>query len=452
MLFTTDWMKKIFPKGLHPDRSIHSIKTVQMDSRKTMEGGLFIPLVGERVDGHAFIDQAYENGAVAVLWNKEQPIPCHLKSNVHFFLVEDPLIAMQELARSYRLDIDPIVIGITGSNGKTTTKDLTESIMQTTYRTHATEGNLNNHIGLPLTILSMPRNTEVLILEMGMNDFGEIRLLSTIAEPDYGIVVHIGESHIEHLHSREGIAQAKLEIIDGFHEDSVLIYDGDEPLLQASYDFPTISVGSKESSEAILSDIHIGQETTTFKLNNDAYTIALLGAHHAKNASYGIMVATQLKIDQSHIKKGLDQAAMTAMRFEQITTQSGMRLINDAYNASPTSMKAAIDVVKQMDGFKERILILGDILELGEYSESYHRSIASQIESPITAVYTIGSETPYIGEELADKGLVIEYYHVQNKKELHEKLAQYEGQSTVILLKASRGIELDTLVPAIYKL
>lgn len=448
MLFTTDWMKTLFPKGAHPDNLNRSIHVVEMDSRKLLTDGLFIPLLGERVDGHAFINQAYEQGAVATFWSEDQDIPTHLLDKMHFFLVDDPLKAMQKLAHAYRLEINPTVIGITGSNGKTTTKDITKSIMQTTYKTHSTIGNLNNHIGLPLTILSMPTDTEVLILEMGMNNFDEIHLLSTIAEPDYGCIVHIGESHIEHLHSREGIATAKLEIIDGFHEESVLLYDGDEPLLERSYPYKTITVGFGDTNETRVTNVHINTEHTTFHALGEEYSIPLLGKHHAKNASFALTLAKELGIEGTSMKQGLEQLAVTSMRFEQVPTNSGMTVINDAYNASPTSMRAAIDVVSQMKGFSTRILVLGDILELGEASEKYHRAIGKEIQSPITAVYTFGDAAKYIDEELSGNE-EMEHFFVQTKEALLHHLQKYSGNETVILLKASRGIELESILPTL---
>lgn len=446
MLFTTEWMKTIFSESSHLDKADHTIRVVEMDSRKSLKDGLFIPLGGERVDGHEFIDQAFEQGAVASLWSENHEIPKHLINKMHFFIVKDSLEAMQQLAHAYRLEINPKVIGITGSNGKTTTKDITRSIMETTFKTHSTEGNYNNHIGMPLTILSMPRDTEVLILEMGMNHSGEIHVLSKIAAPDYGCIVQIGESHIEHLHSREGIANAKLEIIDGFHDNSVLIYDGDEPLLEEAYNKKGITVGFNKTNDRVVSNVHIDTESTTFQLLGEKYSILLLGEHHAKNTAYAITLALELKISLHNIHKGLECLLHTSMRFEQIKSDSGMTIINDAYNASPTSMKAAIEVIKQMEGFSTRILVLGDILELGHLSEEYHRQIGKKIEGPITAVYTFGEETKYIDEELSRKDK-IEHHFLHTKENLYEPLSKYSGSKTIILLKASRGLELETILP-----
>src|SRR5699024_1235287 len=186
------------------------IETVVTDSRLKVKQSLFVPLIGDQFDGHQFVEGALNNGAVAILWQEDRELPPSVPKQVPVFFVKNTLDALQQLASLYRNKVDPIVVGITGSNGKTTTKDIVSSVVKTTYKTHFTQGNLNNHIGLPLTILGMPNDAEVLILEMGMNHFNEIDLLSKIARPDYAIITNIGESHIEHLGSREGITKAKL--------------------------------------------------------------------------------------------------------------------------------------------------------------------------------------------------------------------------------------------------
>src|SRR5699024_4815645 len=262
------------------------------DSRKFAANSLFIPIVGERFDSHQFLAQAIENGAVATLWDESQTIPEAFAEEISFFLVDDTIIAMQQLAKAYRKLIDPLVVGITGSNGKTTTKDLVSATLRQAFRAHATKGNFNNDIGLPLTILSMPRKTEVLILEMGMNHFHEIERLTYIAEPNYAIITNIGESHIEFLGSREGIAKAKLEIKEGLQQDGALIIDGDEALLdhikQEKY---VVSCGYSNNNDIVLSNIKLENQRTYFTYQQDTYHVPLLGKHHAKNACFAIWIA-----------------------------------------------------------------------------------------------------------------------------------------------------------------
>src|SRR5690625_1426720 len=262
------------------------------DSREQKENALFIPIIGETFNGHDFIDQAIDNGAVCAIWDRTVEIPRHTPASFVFFMVKDTTEALQQLAKSYRKQVNPIVIGITGSNGKTTTKDLVNAVLQQKRKTHATKGNYNNHIGLPLTILQMDPDTEIAVLEMGMNDFGEIDLLTNIALPNYAIITNIGESHIEYLGSREGIAKAKLEIQNGLQRDGKLLLDGDEILLQSLVDEKNIvTCGFSKENTVSITDVQLKRQETVFKIDEKQYTVPLLGRHHAKNASFAVAIA-----------------------------------------------------------------------------------------------------------------------------------------------------------------
>jgi len=450
MLFTTNWLTTIFSEyeGAANDRI--SIEEVSTDSRVKARKSLFIPLVGENFDGHAHVKQAFDNGAVAVLWEKQKTLPDFLPTDFPVFYVDDTLVALQQLAASYRNDINPTVIGITGSNGKTTTKDIVSSVVKTTYKTHHTKGNLNNHIGLPLTILSMERDTEIIVLEMGMSHAGEIEKLSRIARPDYAIITNIGESHIEYLGSRQGIANAKLEILEGMGENSHLIIDGDEELLNPVHQKVNVTTcGFYKSNDVVIEQAHIFQEKTQFQVDGETYAISLLGKHHALNATYAITLGKRLGMNKEAIKAALLQLELTSMRFELLAGVNGVSIINDAYNASPTSMKAAIEVVREMEGFKEKVLILGDILELGEYSKALHQSVASAIDAPVTALFTCGIEAKYISDEVRQKKPAIISMHFDSKQDLQKKLQDYENKDALLLFKASRGMQFESLVESV---
>src|SRR5699024_6069910 len=448
MLFTLEFIYEIFPdyKGKQPFNA--NISEVMTDSREEISNALFIPIVGERFDAHDFINQAEENGAIAVLWDKNHPIPEELIESMTFFLVQDTTEALQTLAHAYVRKVQPTVIGITGSNGKTTTKDLLFAVLQKKYVTHATKGNFNNDIGLPLTILDMNEGTEVLILEMGMSDFGEIDRLSRIAEPDYAIITNIGESHIEQLKSRSGIAKAKLEIVNGMQKDSLLVLDGDEPLLRSfQSDKPMITCGFQESNDVIVSDIKRLENSTSFKWNGtEDYTVPLLGEHHALNASFVITVAKKLGITQETIQTGLHSLKQTSMRFEKMIGKNDVTLINDAYNASATSMKAAIHLLKQFNEYDKKIVVLGDILELGSLSTSFHEQVAHTIEPPIDVVYTYGNISEVIPPIVKEKHPNIEVKHFTDHVELTASLLKKTNESTVILFKASRGMALEKVI------
>ncbi|WP_188454485.1 UDP-N-acetylmuramoyl-tripeptide--D-alanyl-D-alanine ligase [Virgibacillus oceani] len=451
MLFTTEWISNTFTEyqGAAPDTI--PIDEVTTDSRKKTKKGLFIPLIGDNFDGHDFIKQAFDNGAVAVIWDKSKNLPEFLPTDFPVFLVDDTLIALQKLAAVYRTEINPIVIGITGSNGKTTTKDLVAAVVKSQYRTHYTDGNFNNHIGMPLTILAMDRQTEVLVLEMGMNHFGEIEQLSTIARPDAAIITNIGESHIEFLGSREGIAKAKLEITSGLKKDGILIIDGDEQLLKQVHKRDhVITCGFSSNNDVIIKEVSIQHDQTVFNLSDGTeYTIALLGKHHAKNASYAITLGKRLGITRDTIKQALLSLELTSMRFEMLKGKHNVSVINDAYNASPTSMKAAIEVVKQMTGFSDKVLVLGDIFELGEHAKTLHQSVAEVIDSPITALFTFGNDSEIISKAVQKQNKPIICRHFNTREALLNELHAYLNEDTLLLFKASRGMQFELFVKEI---
>ncbi|AXI08995.1 UDP-N-acetylmuramoyl-tripeptide--D-alanyl-D-alanine ligase [Oceanobacillus zhaokaii] len=451
MLFTTNWLSEIFTNFSGDVKKPIEIDTVNTDSRVQIGNSLFVPIVGDNFDGHEYVNQAVENGAIALLWERKKSVPASIPTEFPVFYVEDTIAGLQQLATNYRDVINPIVVGITGSNGKTTTKDLVAAMVKSTYRTHYTDGNFNNHIGLPLTILSMERDTEVLVLEMGMSGFGEIDLLSKIAKPDYAIITNIGESHIEFLGSREGIANAKLEIINGLKKDGVLIIDGDEPLLNQLNNYPnTIACGFNIENDIVIRNVNISLEATSFTLSDGTYyDVPLLGKHHAKNATYAIILGEQLGIDIHKRKTALLGLKQTSMRFELMKGRHGVSIINDAYNASPTSMKAAIEVVKQMEGFTSKVLVLGDVLELGDHSEQMHQSIAEVIQSPITAVFTFGNHSKLISTAVMEKNETIACKHFTEKAAILQALEPYLEKEAVLLFKASRGLQFETIIKEI---
>ncbi|MFC0301508.1 UDP-N-acetylmuramoyl-tripeptide--D-alanyl-D-alanine ligase [Virgibacillus soli] len=454
MLFSVNWLASIHPHYRGIREGNIAIDCVTTDSREQKDNALFIPIEGDKFDGHDYIEQAMENGAVATLWQKDKVIPDNLPETFLVFLVDDTIHALQTLAKAYRFEINPTVIAVTGSNGKTTTKDMIGHILLSQFRTHMTSGNLNNHIGLPLTILSMPRDTEMLVLEMGMNHFGEIALLSKIANPDYAIITNIGESHIEFLGSREGIAKAKLEIVEGLKQDGVLIIDGDETLLeQFSLNNNIIRCGFQLNLDLVINQVEITQRGTVFSLSTGkTYEIPLLGKHHAKNATYAVAVATKLGMDPELVHQSLQTLSITGMRFELLEGINGVAIINDAYNASPTSMIAAIEVVKKLEQYKEKVLVLGDMFELGSQSKYMHESVVDYIEAPITTVYTIGAYAKNITSKLMNEKPDINTKHFADRTKLTDDLKQLANRETVILFKASRGMQLETIINTIREL
>ncbi|MCO7174615.1 UDP-N-acetylmuramoyl-tripeptide--D-alanyl-D-alanine ligase [Sporolactobacillus kofuensis] len=424
---------------------------IMTDSRKPVEKGLFVPLVGDHFNGHQFLNQAIEHGAVAAIWMEREPVPEDLPEDFPLFFVRDSLSALQSMAKSYLNQICPKIIAVTGSNGKTTTKDMLYGILHQSFKTYKTQGNYNNHLGVPITVLSMPQDTEVLVVEMGMNHFGELTSLSQMVKPDIAIITNIGESHIEYLGSREGIAKAKLEIVNGLKKRGTLILDGDEPLLSniQTYAFQIVRCGFGNQNNWRITDVVESVSGSQFSLNKqeEHYHVPVLGRHNVKNAVLSVTAARILGMDMERIREGLEQLKLTKLRFEKVSGIHGSVLINDCYNASPTSMKASLETLKTLPGFNRRVAVLGDMYELGSNEEDLHKSVADVLNAPLTHLVTIGSKGAWIADGIREKGddQKIEVRSFATKNEAEPYLASLLNDQTVMLFKASRLLELEKL-------
>ncbi|WP_027726136.1 UDP-N-acetylmuramoyl-tripeptide--D-alanyl-D-alanine ligase [Tuberibacillus calidus] len=427
--------------------------SVFIDSRKHTPNGLFIPIVGERFDGHDFLEEAIKNGAVCALWQKDRPVPAQLAHDFPLFFVADTTKALQQIASERRREVDPTVVAVTGSNGKTTTKDMIASVLATSFKTQKNVGNLNNHIGLPLTLCALNDDCEVIVVEMGMNHFGEIQVLSTIAEPDIAIITNIGESHIEFLGSREGIAKAKLEITEGLKDDGWLIVDGDEALLRdvtlKQKDARVSRCGFGARNDWVISDVQVNENGTAFKINGEALHIPIMGRHNVKNAAYAFVVARRLGMAQEAIRTALTTLKITGMRLEADRGPAGTLLINDAYNASPTSMKAALETLSALTRYKRKVAVLGDMYELGHEEKAMHEQVADHITDHITHLVTIGDKGVWIAEAARKKSLATDIRSFKTKEEALPYLQALATSDTVMLFKASRRAELETLVASL---
>ncbi|WEG15717.1 UDP-N-acetylmuramoyl-tripeptide--D-alanyl-D-alanine ligase [Alkalihalophilus pseudofirmus] len=427
-----------------------SFTAVSTDTRTIVEGALFVPLKGERFNGHDYVDAAIKSGAQAALWEEGQPVPAALPDDFQLYVVKDTLFALQEMASAYRVKINPKVIGITGSNGKTTTKDILASLLSLEGETYKTQGNYNNHIGLPLTILAMPSTCKYLILEMGMSGYGEIERLSKIAKPDLAIVTNIGESHMEQLGSRAGIAKAKMEIKEGLSPAGFLFIDSDEPLLDGWKQSSIMRVGFNHA-DILVENVAATVDGYQFNIEGHHFELSLLGKHNVKNAAYCIAVARKFGLATSKIQTGLRQISLTSMRLEKLTGDKGELIVNDAYNASPTSMIAAIDALKAIPSYEKRVVVLGDMFELGTEEEALHKSVAQVITPPITHVLTLGDRAKWIYEEashISSSSTFDEIAHFTTKQELADHLSKLVDQKTVIVFKASRGMKLEEVITA----
>lgn len=437
--------------GLKKEYEDLYIEGVSTDSRTIGKGQLFIPLIGENFNGHSFIEQAIKKGAIASLWDKSQPIP---ELDFPFILVEDTLIALQQLAKEYREQLNVKVIGITGSNGKTTTKDIIASILSTKYKTKKTKGNYNNLIGAPLTLLELDEDTEVSVVEMGTDKFGEISILTSIAKPDVAIITNIGEAHLEDLKTPENIAKAKLEILEGLSKDGLFIYWGDDPILKKIIKDMVIeqkitTYGIEEPNDYQCELGLVDENGISFKLkkpDEEDFFLPMLGKHNMYNATAAIAVARYFDIPFNLVREGLYHVEKTGMRNELVYAE-GFTILNDSYKSNPSSVLAALDTLYHMDQYSQKIAVLGDMLGLGEDEIAMHENIGRKIDpEKIDYLFTIGPFAEYIAKTAKIKFEKDKIISCVNKPQLIKRLKKVIKPKSIILVKASRPLELEEVV------
>lgn len=425
------------------------ISNIEFDSRKITTGGLFVPLAGER-DGHDFVNLAKENGAIATFWSQELN---KAPKDMIVILVADVLAAFQTLAQYYLQKVKPKVAAITGSNGKTTTKDMTAAVMATQFKTYKTQGNYNNNIGMPYTILHMPTDCEVLVLEMGMDHAGELTELSLLAQPDAGAITIIGEAHIENLGSRAGIAKAKIEITAGLKRDGLLVVPADEELLtplvsDLTQKVVTFGLSAGDLTATITKE---DKTKTTFMVADKEYSIPVIGGYNVKNALIAYALGEYFGVSQQNIKQGLAEFQLTKNRTEWLAAKNGAQILSDVYNANPTAMGLVLDTVANLNTAGRKLAVLADMLELGPDSPTMHARMANHIDDRFNVIFLYGSEMKALFNALTKKDSQLMVYHFdkENKAQLI-KLVQAELQPTdTIVLKGSNGMGLTEVVSAL---
>lgn len=434
---------------------------VSTDSRKIQKDCLYVPLAGEHFDGHDFAAQVLAADAGAILWQEDHGAP----PDGAVIIVEDTLAALQSLAASYLEQSRAKVVGITGSNGKTTVKDMVTALLETKYKVHKTQGNFNNQIGLPLTVLSMPEDTDVVVLEMGMSGRYEIELLSSIARPDTAVITNVGEAHMLQLGSREEIARAKVEIISGMKSGGLLIHHGDEPLIpqvlaesdtHKPENLQTFTFGTGEDNDDYPTGMMFhakGIIFTSHRHSGEGFSLPLLGRHNVVNALAALAVAEHYGISDDQIREGLSGLRLTSMRIECIETDHGVTVLNDAYNASPIAVKAALDVLGDMKGYRRRIAVLGDMLELGAREQEFHAEIGRYLSPDnVDLVFTYGPLSMHIAEAARACLPDSQVMSFTDKAELIEAVSQEVSHKDIVLVKASRGMKLEDVVEALKSL
>lgn len=436
----TNMMHATLHGDIDDTKKIHG---VVIDSRQVTKDVLYVPIIGQRVDGHTFAKQTIEDGTLISLWQKDHvPYP-----DFPVILVDDTLQAMQDLSKAYLDELHPLVIGVTGSNGKTSCKDMLYSIFSQEKKTQKTQGNRNSEIGLPLTIFDFDEDIEVAILEMGMENKGEITQLTSIAQPDISVITSIGSAHMENLGGKLQIAQAKCEILEGTKENGLFLYNYESKEIQevlCTLDTENKNVVSfgQGGDVSITSDIEYDKEGIVFKCNilDAPVHLRAFGDFQAMNALPCIYIAKACHLKEESILNGLKNLEMTKMRTQLISVKNAY-ILDDTYKSNPESAKAAIDTLMELPANKH-IAILSDMLDLGSEEKQLHYDVGVYAkEKGVDELYCTGP----LSKETAD-GFNGKWYGT--KDEIYEACKPLLDKDCIIMIKGSRAMKMDTLVDA----
>ena len=435
--------------ALLKEADVKEIKAVSTDTRKIEEGTMFIALKGENFNGNNYVLDAFNKGAKIAIVDEVKCDLNELKEDVALIKVQNTGRALMDLAKFYREKLGLKVVGITGSAGKTSTKDLVAAVLSDKYKVFKTKGNFNNEIGLPLMILELDSTYDVAILEMGMRGLGQIRELAEIASPDLGIITNIGISHIEILKTRENILKAKMEIATFFDKNNTLVVCGNDDFLGAlpEAEYKIVKTGVGENFKIGAKNIALEELSSKFTVydgeKEEEFSLDMPGEHNISNLMLGIAIAKELGVSFEEMKRGLKNIEATSMRLELIK-KDGFSILNDCYNSSPVAVKSAIDVMKNIEG-KRRIAVLGTMRELGHKSEEAHEEIGKYAkENGIEKVLCFGNFSENIKEGYGEGCTVYE-----NKEELIKDLLNIICDGDIILVKASRSLKFEEITKAL---
>ncbi len=434
-----------------------------LDSRQVVEGNLFVAIQGEKVDGHSFIAQAFKAGVTIVIGEEASLKDFNLSTipqGKALIVVQSSIIALQKLAKAWCSELNPIVIGITGSSGKTTTKDMVATVLSQKYKVHWNKENFNNEIGLPLTILNAPKQTELMVLEMGMRGLGQIRELCDICKPSLGLITNIGTTHMELLGSHENIAQAKWELIDSLGESGTAVLNAE--------DFFSVKLAKLSSLQKIFygtkgkyinpdgrgSSLQVsGKLGTTFEVSfqgsKETVGLPLPGEHNVLDALAALSVGLHYDIPLNLGAQALEGLKLSKMRLDIYEGVLESIIIDDAYNANPDSMKASLNVLAQRSGVKS-VAVLGEMYELGEASISGHKEVGEVVASlGIKTLVTVGKMAEGIAQGAREAGLSEDRIHTCSDCEQAftevNRIIQRIGSGTWVLIKGSRGMKMENI-------
>lgn len=427
------------------------VTSIVSDSRKIEKGGLFVAIKGNVVDGHDYIESAYAQGVMAVMSQKE------LDTEQPYILIDDPYIAVKKLAKFYREGLDIKVVGVTGSVGKTSTKEMIYSVLNEKYNTLKTDGNFNNELGLPLTVFRIRDEHEIAVLEMGISDFGEMTRLTEIAKPDVAVITNVGFCHLEKLGTRDGVLKAKTEIFNSLAKDGKIILNGDDDKLATVSEYNGIKpvfFHVSENSDSSSNNVYADQIKTdgvkgvyaTLHYNDSVIDVKINipGIHMVYNALAALCVGKAFGLSDDEIKAGIEKVAPLEGR-NNIVEKDNVILINGCYNANPMSMKASIDVLSYAD--TRKVAILGDMFELGENEKEMHKEIGEYLaDTDVDVIVLCGklmnNAYTYLLENASDKKL----YYFDRLKELLTELDRILQDDDTVLIKASHGMEFAKII------
>lgn len=428
------------------------------DTRQINIGDIYLGIKGERINGSIFYEEALEKGASGCIL-QDVEIKEEIKekySDRFIIIVENAVIALQKIAEFKRNLYAIPVIGVTGSVGKTSTKDIIAGVLKEKYEVLKTQGNYNNEIGLPLTILGL-KNHNAMVVEMGMSAIGEIDLLSKIAKPNTAIITNIGSSHIGELGSRENILKAKLEILNGLDQNGKLLINNDNDLLykwnkeQRLENVITYGIDTESDIQAYDINMYENESTFKVKIENCVYEVKVPigGKHFIYNALGAIGIGLLHNIEMQKIITGIEKFELTKRRMELINTEDNIKIINDSYNASYESIKAALEYVKNMTASR-KIAVLGDVLELGDFSKDIHQKIGYEVEkNKIDILITVGQEAKYIAQKVKELSNKVNIYVCDSNQEAIEIINNVKNEGDIILIKASNGMKFNEIIEKI---
>lgn len=423
-----------------------SFNKLCIDTRKIEKNNVFLAIKGANFNGNDFALKALEAGASIVIIDEVKFNLNEIENKGTIVKVKNTREALLNLAKFYRKKLGLKVVGVTGSTGKTSTKDLIAALLSHKYKVFKTKGNFNNDIGLPLMILELTSKDDVAVLEMGMSSLGEIELLADVARPDIAVITNIGLSHIENLKTQENILKAKMEISTFFNKENTLIINAEDKLLKNVYSnrFKVEKIGYNHEYDVYASNIILKEEETEFLAHafgeEAVFNLPMAGKHNVLNTMLAIEVANCLNVSFEEMIKGLENLEATSMRL-QVIKKEGFIIINDCYNASPDSMKSSLDVLSAYKDYR-KVAILGDMYELGEESEKAHFEVGEYAKDKLDILIVIGRYIKNFKDGFNNDNIIM----YKTKEECIKELKNIVKLNDVVLIKASRGVKLEDVV------